>query len=280
MRLSREQIAQVVTKIREAAWQHDSHYYFVSNNCATETENLLRSALSELPSLYGKVNNMPKMLRDTLRDIGLLDESVIRSRDAIGRYYFQSIYKSGAESYAKLTSIGLAEGLDLRPGDSLERYLLLSAESRQRVFQGIVRMHPEQAEEAHVHFLALEILCKARAMQLLQKRSLELGEIVELERLQEVRAKRQPWVLAPIGYGVPLESELPSEREFAAINLEVKKLMDELVEVLRPRLQPEIHEYSQTQVNMAASIAALKEFTKASALRGEVQSAPTPSTSP
>jgi hypothetical protein len=76
LKLTREQLEQLVTRAVEQHWSYDGDYYFISNNCAVETLKLLRSG-SHHPRLQALDSILPNGLLETLAGRGLADRSVL-----------------------------------------------------------------------------------------------------------------------------------------------------------------------------------------------------------
>ncbi|TWC32744.1 uncharacterized protein DUF4105 [Pseudomonas sp. SJZ079] len=76
LKLTREQLEQLVSRAAEQHWSYDGDYYFISNNCAVETLKLLRSG-SGHPRLQALDSILPNGLLETLVGRGLADRSVL-----------------------------------------------------------------------------------------------------------------------------------------------------------------------------------------------------------
>lgn len=76
LKLTREQLEQLVSRAAEQHWSYDGDYYFISNNCAVETLKLLRSG-SHHPRLQALDSILPNGLLETLVGRGLADRSVL-----------------------------------------------------------------------------------------------------------------------------------------------------------------------------------------------------------
>jgi hypothetical protein len=76
LKLTREQLDQLVGRAAEQHWSYDGDYYFISNNCAVETLKLLRSG-SHHPRLQALDSILPNGLLEILAGRGLADRSVL-----------------------------------------------------------------------------------------------------------------------------------------------------------------------------------------------------------
>jgi hypothetical protein len=73
LNLTRAEMEQVVQRAIETHWSYSGMYYFKSNNCATETFNLVRSSLDR-SNLYEYNPLHPKELWDVFQKSGLSDK--------------------------------------------------------------------------------------------------------------------------------------------------------------------------------------------------------------
>lgn len=76
LKLSREELENLVRQALEMHWSYDGRYYFLSNNCAVETLKVLRSGTAN-PRLTSLDNIMPNGLLEVLKGRGLADTSVL-----------------------------------------------------------------------------------------------------------------------------------------------------------------------------------------------------------
>lgn len=76
LRLTRQEQDALVERAVETHWSYNGRYYFISNNCAVETLQLLRTGTGH-PALRGLDSLMPNALLDSLAARGLADLSVL-----------------------------------------------------------------------------------------------------------------------------------------------------------------------------------------------------------
>ena len=76
LRLSRDEVEQLVVRAAEQHWSYDGDYYFVSNNCAVETLKLLRSGTGN-PRLQALDSILPNGLLELMNARGLADTRVL-----------------------------------------------------------------------------------------------------------------------------------------------------------------------------------------------------------
>ncbi len=92
IKMTDAQKAEFVLRALEAHWTYSSRYYFLSNNCAVESFNLLKSVLPH-PELLGRSITTPIELWDMLARSKLIDPGLFKDRsEAISRGYFFDSY--------------------------------------------------------------------------------------------------------------------------------------------------------------------------------------------
>ena len=76
LKLSRDEVENLVRQAAEMHWSYDGNYWFLSNNCAVESLKLLRSGTAN-PRLNDLDSIMPNGLLAVLKGRGLADTSVL-----------------------------------------------------------------------------------------------------------------------------------------------------------------------------------------------------------
>lgn len=74
LNLTAKEMKKVVLAALESHWTYKGTYKFLSNNCATETLNLLRTALAHRPKVLALESIRPDHLYNDLINIGLADK--------------------------------------------------------------------------------------------------------------------------------------------------------------------------------------------------------------
>jgi hypothetical protein len=253
LKLNREQKAALVHQISEEFWQYQNRYFFINNNCATESTNLIRAALPDHPIAGDAPSMTPKGLRQSLIQADLLDTAPLSAPNALGRYVFPSILESAKQSYDALAAIGLPANID-----SLEKYLGLSAVERRATLQEMLKAHRSQAKPIYAHFLELELLCRNRASEIVQKHAADLSQNDDFSDLMRVQEELLPWNLAPQGYGIPTASEMPTSDHLLSLLKSLDSLIDQNMKALKPRLTAETSEYDESSKNVLLMISGYK----------------------
>ncbi|WP_406820532.1 DUF4105 domain-containing protein [Pseudomonas sp. KnCO4] len=129
LRLSRDEIENLVRQAAEMHWSYDGNYWFLSNNCAVESLKLLRSGTAN-PRLNDLDSIMPNGLLAVLKGRGLADTSVLDDpREALRLGYRFDSYR---DRYQAMFEV-LKKQLPIKQ-DKVEDWLGLDAEQRRAWF--------------------------------------------------------------------------------------------------------------------------------------------------
>jgi hypothetical protein len=127
LNLTRREIRSVVERALETHWSYDNQYYFVTNNCAVETLNLLRSSLLR-PELMAKTVIYPLDLLRVLLQEKLAMPIPENTQTALEQgYYFDSSEIKHLQSYSRL--------FNKKAGtDELKEFFKLPTEKRRELY--------------------------------------------------------------------------------------------------------------------------------------------------
>jgi len=129
LKLSRDEIENLVRQAAEMHWTYDGNYWFLSNNCAVESLKLLRSGTAN-PRLNDLDSIMPNGLLAVLKGRGLADTSVLDNpRDALRLGYRFDSYR---DRYQAMFDV-LRKQLPVKQ-DKVEDWLALDADQRRDWF--------------------------------------------------------------------------------------------------------------------------------------------------
>ena len=242
LKLSREQIEEVVEHAAEMHWSYDGNYYFVSNNCAVETLKLLRSGSnsSQLETLDSIV---PNGLLEVLKGRGLADTSVLDDpREALRLGYRFDSYR---DRYQAMFEV-LRKQLPIRQ-DSVEAWLSQRAEQRRTWFAradlrtSAALLLLEQASYRRQLLLAQDEV----KQKYLNGRELKSGGMDKANAtLQDILANsgflsRPAELLGGHGYGLPQASEWQRlEDQSSQRQAQLQRLSGELDKEVRALLDP------------------------------------------
>ena len=210
LKLSRDELENLVRQALEMHWAYDGNYYFLSNNCAVETLKLLRSGTAN-PRLTGLDNIMPNGLLEVLEGRGLADTSVLDApREALRLGYRFDSYR---DRYQAMFQI-LRKQLPV-PQDSVEAWLEQGAEQRRSWF-----------DQANLRTTAALLLLEQAALRqqlllaqdevkqrYLTGRALDDGSVAKANQtLQQILANsgflsKPAELLGEGGYGLPQPAE-------------------------------------------------------------------------
>ncbi|WP_318652095.1 DUF4105 domain-containing protein [Pseudomonas sp. PDM14] len=268
LKLSRDELEQLVERAAELHWSYDGDYWFISNNCAVETLKLLRSGTGrrELQSLD---SIMPNGLLDVLAGRGLADRSVLDDpREALRLGYR---FDSFRDRYQAMFGV-LRERLAV-PQSRVEDWLELPASARAPWF--------EQADlRASAALLLLEQAAMRRQLLLaqddLKQRYLQARENHQPgfasadDTLRQILANSgflsRPAEMLDAGYGLPQSAEWQRlQAQSSERQQTLRRLSDELDQEVRRLLQPERRaEIEAGEANLALLASHLRELHKAS----------------
>ncbi|MGP9823728.1 DUF7844 domain-containing protein [Ectopseudomonas khazarica] len=268
LRLSRDQLEQLVTRAVEQHWSYDGDYYFISNNCAVETLKLLRSGTGD-PQLQALDSILPNGLLQLMDARGLADTSVLDDpREALRLGYR---FDSFRERYQAMFGV-LRQRLPI-PQGSVEAWLEQPAEDRRQWFS--------QADlRASAALLLLEQAALRRQLLLAQdelKQRYLSGRAAgdpNLNKagsaLEQILANSgflsRPAELLDGGYGLPQHSEWQGlENRSRERQQQLRQLSDELDGEVRKLLEPgRLLELEANEANLLALGEHLRALHKAS----------------
>ena len=281
LRMSAQQKARFVHRVLELYWSYSGRYFFLTNNCTSESLSLLKSAL-DVPAVQSLARIIPAKLRDDLVARGLIEPGALRDQaDRAGAerrgLYFPSLRERYADTYAQLRR-ALPPGT--RAPRSLRGYLRETTAAERRAWAQSVP--PVQAAPARAGFFALEGLIANLHYRKLEQKLVRFvyknmanpryADIVEkLKGVLAIYQYHLPWRWAQPGYGIPLSPEVRAP-DFARAD----RLKDDLSQAalaLLPRLfHAENREYAQVRANRQLFLnETLREMKDAQAMQLRVE---------
>ncbi|CAM3625027.1 hypothetical protein CCOS865_00028 [Pseudomonas reidholzensis] len=241
LRLSRDEVDNLVRQAAEMHWSYDGNYWFLSNNCAVEGLKLLRSGTAN-PLLNDLDSIMPNGLLAVLKGRGLADTSVLDDpREALRLGYRFDSYR---DRYQAMFDV-LRQQLPIKQVQ-VEDWLAQDAEQRRPWFQqanlrtSAALLLLEQAALRRQLLLAQDEV----KQRYLNATALKDGTVDKAnETLQQMLANsgflsRPAELLGTDGYGLPQPDErkhlekVSSERQAQLLRLstdldkEVRALLD------------------------------------------------------
>lgn len=208
LRLSGNEVQALVEHAVALYWSYAGSYYFLTNNCGTETAGLLRAALRE--GDMGDLSALtPRGIRDRLLSLGLAEVGALdRVEQQQAGYFFPSMAGNLERAYKRLRQ---QPGLTLPA--SLNGYVSGQSAAQRRSLFATVR-DPQgigtllSLEQLALHTQERSVEAALIRMYLAAERS---GTHAEL-RAEVQRALRRgelfaPWRWLRQGYGIPLLNE-------------------------------------------------------------------------
>ena len=218
LKLTRSEMELLINRSREEYWSYAGKYYFLSNNCASEADELIKGVLPEYHSYQDQAIVSPLGIYDDLEFVKLTDPAVLQDETtAVKNGYFFPSQRRYLEKAFVLA--GVQGTLD----DYLEKS---SASERREIFKnsnGDVR----SAAAFYALEKAIQRRMEGKLSQAVTKLIVEANENgkelpgVPKDVLGEVTAVRNsllPWNLTAKrdGYGIPLADELIGGEEYKA----------------------------------------------------------------
>lgn len=257
--LSPEQRELFIGRVLEQQWTYSGRYYFLSNNCATEASDALRSVVDSGDAFQDSPSISPSGVYADLAQAGLIDTSLLGSRDeAIRNGYLYPSHRAHLElAFAKLRQRLSPEG-DFSY-ESLGRFLADSRSAERARY-----LRPQ--EPAHVAALYLleqhlgqsltKKVAKAAFAQTLRDESLKETSSQRFDAIRQQLENLKPWnQIEGAGYGIPQEGEVVLDR-ISRIGQALAEAIREAVKALEAAMPALFSELRASQEN-------LKRFGKA-----------------
>jgi len=249
LQLNRREIHRVYQAALETHWGYEGRYYFLSNNCATETLRLLRRALPHRDEIQDIQTDRPDTMFEKLAEV-----KFAVTKPKTEPYHYRSRFEFFHRQVAVLARHD--PSLEL---NSIQDYEKLSRESRVRLAESVLQRQDVQLNRALYSLESRQYLRLFRALH--AQAALELQNQIEKAETQSgnlgaqrsaaralfARYRSAGHLLGARGYSVPLRSEM--DEFFAAAESEkfeqkrqqlkasqqeqVKKLNSPIVEELR-----------------------------------------------
>ncbi|UYL10091.1 DUF4105 domain-containing protein [Bdellovibrio sp. SKB1291214] len=255
---TRQQINDFIARSVEIHWGYNGKYKFITNNCATETMDLLQSVLLS-PGMMNTEIKTPKGLYDVLLKQGLGNERVFADKKQaleLG-YYFDSY----EERYQK--TFGIVKDAGLTSAKDFKQWIESAATYRKEVISMIKKSQPEYKKMTAALFV-LELAAQRQIQNYIMS---ELTQSLTTSKegkasqdgkqaadnyleLSQLFAKPSAFLPRGLGYGLPDASEMASAsaivnrkaEDAIKISEETKKIADKMTD---PALLKEIETSNQ-----------------------------------
>ncbi|MGZ3771850.1 MAG: DUF7844 domain-containing protein [Bdellovibrio sp.] len=288
LRLPRTRLKRLFDSILFNHWTYESKYYFLANNCATETFNLIKSVLYDVPKIFDESVARPDSLYKLLIKIGAATDlkTLAKTEDEAVKsgYYFPSFRKTYESSLNELIKQGA-----LDKDFTLDEYINYPADERKILIENEINSSsaPAQKIKNLAGFIFLEDLILAKTAQKINKEVLpnlyekkqeadngsqNEGIFKEINQVEEYVNKysRPSTIFSPIldgrPYGQPTEDEVsPIVDSFnktimaAGFDKKMEQISDAIVQKASYKLQLE---FNQTKENTKTLTKNIKELIK------------------
>lgn len=269
---SEEQKKVFLTSTLEQYWSYLGSYYFISNNCATETMRMIRIASFKDYFIQDKDVFSPLGLMELLEENGISNMSVFANRQqAIKKGY---LFPGANEALEKNYS-ALKRTLNLPYGSFKEFAEISQAEDRRHIFEELTTIEDKaQLRSLLAKTLQLEeYIGEYRQQAFVKNAADKLTKITEINRadIEFLKAQLESYsgftkklgaeVLVSSGYGIPTEDDARdiSDAEREDIFLEIEKIKENLNLRFRELFPQEIYELEKIAMNKIALKQALFE---------------------
>ncbi|WP_413559827.1 DUF4105 domain-containing protein [Bdellovibrio sp. HCB209] len=243
--LTRQQIKDLIDRSLEIHWAYNGKYKFISNNCATETLDLLQSVLLS-PKMINTEIKTPKGLYDVLLKQGLGNERVFfDQKKALELGYYFDSYEG---RYQKTFQIIKDAGVTYSGTDSYIKWITSPAPYRQKIITEML----DKSKPNYKKVVAALFVLELAAQREIQTRIVnELTQMIGQKSSQEVNkaadnflalgqlfAKPSSFIPSGLGYGIPGANEMAiatklvdeKSKEAVTISQETEKLVNTLRE--------------------------------------------------
>jgi hypothetical protein len=267
LRLSVDQKAQLVSSALEIYWEYRGRYYFLTNNCATESKEFLQGVIPGLDRLKGMT---PIGLYKELIKRGLADVTVLRDRAQAVRlgFFVESKRPKLERAMAAIAPYHADAALPLKEFAGKSR-----AVGRAEAYRAALpRLSAAERRKVAGYFYFLEAYLDLQANRDLVGKILKHYEALvkagspdrlpfeQFGSIARLAMASHPVDRLGTGYGVPLPADFkPETAEPRPDPAELERAHARVQEMIRERFPAEVAE--------VAAVAANKKFFRAEILR-------------
>ncbi len=262
LKLTREETLEFLNRSLQLFWEYRGEYRFLSNNCATEALNLLKSVVAD-DGFQRQVHVVtPIGLYDELKAHGWMDDSFLQNR----KFAQEQGYLFPSERDRLNRAFG-SVGEDLRRSTAEQRLTRFKELSRQMQSSEkgvlasqffILESFLVQSLEADFFKSVAELLRDDESRARLDPDGVMTKTI---DRVKAIEKRLSPQSLAPSGYGIALPSDFRSnlESESSDLRAELTRLLPDLQRALEARLPERYRELLRSVENRREFAQAMKE---------------------
>lgn len=249
LKLSAEQITDLLTKALELHWTYSGKYYFISNNCAVETTTLIQSILPANHPFKRMGAKLPNTLRDNLISANLIDDFDVNDKSLVGKNVFPTTFKNDLNKAFLTIKPLLPESIK-----TYEDYIIKTTSAERLAWF----KSPLKAKNSQMSFFLLENLINkdfnpkitASLMKLVKAKKITTEEQEILQKHAVSQSNLSPWnITAKNTYGLPLANEIDETiglklfDEYEKSNIKVVKILKSYDKLLAD-------DFEQNQLNL------------------------------
>ncbi|MBY0414057.1 MAG: DUF4105 domain-containing protein [Bdellovibrionales bacterium] len=260
LNLSKKERDDFVTRVKEEHWNYRGSYKFINNNCATESYDLLKTALQrdELDkksslSPSGVLEDLDKMQFLSMTDKEVetykaqTDQIVTAHKEAYG--YMLKNEKADKDAAIKFVTSSTVEQR-LKKFSEFKKTVLPSSELNEELNLLKKRLVKSSSfsvmEQQILRTIALKM--KKQIGDLLMKN--EDKDVQDLLAVARRTFGKSVNELSQNGYGIPLENEMISSEELESNQKDSKEVMDEVEKLLKGTFPKEFGQIAQVEKNI------------------------------
>jgi hypothetical protein len=237
-------------------WNYEGKYYFLSNNCADETLNLLKHVYPEF-ALFRDLNVItPLGLDRSLKRLGLVETEIFQDPENARRrgYLFESNLKNLTAIHAELKTQGL---LSRELSDARRLVERSTSDQRQGWLEAVMKLRPDQGKgllgklvflEDAILNMKLKQMDKRLGEVLFEQQRLGAGAFTDYQKLEQLQEQLLT-VELDRGYGLPLKADqvFTLREDQGPVALEIKQTQQQLMQGLMEMFRPQYDELQRIQ---------------------------------
>jgi hypothetical protein len=256
LKMDRRQQRIFVEETLTRYWNYEGKYYFLSNNCADETLNLLKHVYPEFASFRDLNVITPLGLDRSLKRLGMVETEIFQDLENARRrgYFFESNLKNLSAIHAALQGQGL---LSRELSDARRLVERSRPDQRQDWLEVVMKLGPDQGKGLLGKLVFLEdaiLNMKFKQMDkrlgevLFEQQRLGAGAFSDYQKLEQLQEQLLTVELER-GYGLPLKSDqlFTLSQDQGTLALEIKQTQQQLMQGLMEMFRPQYQELQRIQ---------------------------------
>lgn len=210
LKMNEEQKKLLISQVLERYWGYQSKYYFVTNNCADETLNLLKNVYLDDMDIVDMKVLTPLAIKTKFEEQGLADMSVFDNKELAKKkgYFFESLNPKLQRIFSDLIQSGVLTKNDHDHAKFLDESTLNDRKeiaSRAKNSEDLGKLI--FIEETIINRKALGIQKDIGKVLNDQDSSEQGGKLIELFRQMEKFKEKRSGLDLTHGYGIPQKSD-------------------------------------------------------------------------